>query len=156
MFWRANVLARFSYCTHSTSYPSVPFDSSTTSIIYLLIVIIKEFGRRMVSGQLYLSLNITWRTSTLVSVSLLYKLLLPHIMKSLHLEYSKWNISFSTYMINILCLTQYQHKFHTFSQGQGWHVAEVAFSLLANILSVAPLSPNVLKLFAILKVYPYR
>ncbi len=48
------------------------------------------------------------------------------------------NVYFSTYMKNILHLTKYQHKFHTFSQGQGWSIAELAFLQLTDILSVTP------------------
>ncbi len=107
MFFHANFLARFSYCTHSISHPSDPFQRSNSSIIYLLIVIIKEFGGRMVIGKRYLSFYIIWQSSTLVSVSLLYSLLLPHMIKSLHLEYCVQNIYFSTYTKNIVCLMKY-------------------------------------------------
>jgi len=34
----------------------------------------------------------------------------------------------------------YQQMFHAFSQGQGWNIADLAFSKLTNILSVAPQS----------------
>ncbi len=34
---------------------------------------------------------------------------------------------------------KYEHKFHTFYQGQGWNNAELAFLQLTDILSVAPL-----------------
>ncbi len=33
---------------------------------------------------------------------------------------------------------KYQRKFHPFCQGQGWNIAELAFSQLADILSFAP------------------
>jgi hypothetical protein len=41
-------------------------------------------------------------------------------------------------MKSFLHLTKYQLKFHTSSQGQGWNFAELSFSQLANIPSVAP------------------
>ncbi len=54
----------------------------------MVIVVLNEFDQRMVTKKLYLIFYIAWLTSTLVSVSLLYSMLLPRMMKSLHLEYS--------------------------------------------------------------------
>ncbi len=69
--------------------------------------------------------------------SLLYSWSLQNIMKSFNLEYSVLNIFISTYMKNVLRLMKYQHKFHAFSRGLVWNIAELAFLQLAKILSFA-------------------
>jgi hypothetical protein len=56
----------------------------------------------------------------LASVSLLYTLTLPNIIKSLITECFVQKNYISIFMKNVLHLNKYQRKFHTFSQSQGW------------------------------------
>ncbi len=56
-------------------------------------------------------------------------------MKSLHLEYFAQNVSFLTYMKNVLHFMKYQHKFHTFSQGKGWNIAQT-YSISLSTMDV--------------------
>ncbi len=60
------------------------------------------------------------------------------MMKSLHLEYSVQNISFLNIYEKHFASDQISVQVSYFSQGQGWNIAELAFSQLTDILSAAP------------------
>ncbi len=67
-------------------------------------------------------------------ISLLYSWPLQNMVKSLSPKWYKMLLfSLSTYTKNILRLTKYQHMLQVH-----WNTAELAFSQLANILSIAP------------------